>query len=523
MLRELLASFDIDTSKAQASLKGVNAKMNEAKSALGALAEFYGGKKIAEGFKEFVAGQIEAGSRVNDLSEKLGVGVEELQQFQFAAKLVGVEGEGAAAAIGFLSKNMGLAIEGNKEAVETFTKLGVDIKDAGGNVRELGDVIPDLADAFEGMGSSQERTAAAMKIFGKQGAALIPLLKDGSKGLREMYEEFDRLGGGMSEDFVHDADKAGDEIDKLKFAFNGWKSQLAHAILPLVAQTATRMAGLVGTFRKVTKETDLAKYAMTAMGAASAAASLKSAVGISKLLGIVPKDASFWKSALGLGEIGLVIAGVALLFLVFEDLFQLITGGQSLTGELMTEFFGAEQAAFFADQLRGAWEFIKQTLSDLKPDLNSISDTFAQLGTEALPIMVGVFADLVRLIAAGVVQTTAFLSALVQLPAAIKALDFSGIKKVFDRADDKTFGQGGLLTKSSTLDALDKAGSKPFVATEDGGPGIGRGAAPGTVNANTSITNNIHGVPDAKAAGAAAQQGTAQGMAEAIAAVAVGG
>ena len=208
MLRELLASFNVDTGQAVQSLKHLDVGIARAKQTLGALAEAFIGSAIVHGLGEFIEGQIEAGSRVNDLSEKLGVGTEELQKFQLAAGLAGVNSESAAQALGFLNKNMGAALEGNKEAVETFAKMGVALKDGSGKVRELGDVIPEIADSFEKLESNQERTALAMKIFGKSGAALIPLLKEGSAKLVEMNRRFEELGGGMTEEFVKAADEA---------------------------------------------------------------------------------------------------------------------------------------------------------------------------------------------------------------------------------------------------------------------------------------------------------------------------
>jgi hypothetical protein len=43
-----------------------------------------------------------------------------------------VSSEGAANGLKFLNKNMGLAVEGNQEAVDTFRMLGVSLKDGQG-------------------------------------------------------------------------------------------------------------------------------------------------------------------------------------------------------------------------------------------------------------------------------------------------------------------------------------------------------------------------------------------------------
>lgn len=525
MLRELIASFDVDTGRASSSLKSLDGTINAVKERLGGLLEAFAGAALVKGLAEFVGHQIELGSQLNDMSERLGVSTDELQKFQFAAGLSGVSAEAAAKSLQFLNKNMGEAIGGNAEAAKTFASLDIAMKDSGGNVRELGDVIPEIADSFGKLGSDQERTAMAMKIFGKSGAALIPLLKGGSKGLEELNDQFVLLGGGMSKEFTVAADEAGDEIDKLKFGFNGLKSKLAFAILPTVTLVAKKLQEWVIVLHKVFIQTNLAKEAWVAFGIAGAAAMVRMSVGLARMLGVLPKGGSFWKTVLGMGEILLVIAAVAILALIFEDLFTMMNGGESVIGDLMVKFFGAEQAALFTAQLNDAWRVVKETLTQVGPDLAGIATTFIALGKDSLPLVLGIFVDLVRLITAGVVQTVAFVTALSQLPAALKNLDFSAIKNTFAKADATTFGQGGLLTSSATLTAANQMAaaadsSVKLPKLRDSSYGA-NGPGPANVNAQTTI--NINGVPDAKAAGAAAAAGTKDGLTDALAAVHGGG
>lgn len=526
MLRELLATFDVDTAKAAAKVKDLDGKIEGAKNMLGALASAFIGSALVHGLKEFVGHQIEAGSRINDLSEKLGVGTDELQQFQFAAGLTGVASESAAKGLQFLNKNMGEALDGNKEAVETFKKLDVALKGADGQVRELGDVIPEIADAFEKMGSDQERTATAMKVFGKAGADLLPLLKGGAKGVAEFNAEFERLGGGMRKDFIEAADKAGDEIDKLKFALNGWKSQLVFAILPALTRGVTHLQTWVGGLRKVTNETRLAQYVMAAFGVGAAAAGFKAASGFAEMMGILPKDASFWKKILGLGEIALVVAGVALLALAFEDLFTFVTGGQSLIGDLVNEFLGMHEAQQITDQLAATWEYLNGIFAQDFRELKPIADIMWSLGKEIVPYAVASFLDLLRVVV-GLVTAAA---TLVKILGQISQLDFSGAGKTLEAAGKTLFGEKGLLSTSSVGNLAIKTAAKanaPVDVTETVRTGRYGAAGDTTVNVENNVTNKITGVKDAAGAGEAAKSGTKDALgsvlADALGAVGTGG
>lgn len=510
-LRVLTAMFDIDTGKAVTGLKQLDAGISSAKGALTTLASSVIGAFSIGAFKHFITDQIELGSKINDTAEKLGVGTDELQQFQYAAKLVGVEAEGAGAGLNFLNKNMGAALEGNKEAVETFAKLKVSLKDGQGNVRELGDVIPELADAFEGMGSAQERTAMAMKIFGKQGAALIPLLKEGSGGLREMYDEFQALGGGMQDDFIKQADKAGDEIDKLKFAMTGLKSRIAVAVLPSVIDFTKKLQSVAVYAIKLTKETNIVKEGLALLGAVGAVAGLKAALGWAKFFGIFPKgNAGILKTLASMGYIGLIIAAVAALALIFEDLFVGISGGNSIIRKWLNETLGVEDTNALFAQLGQIVDQIKGSFANMSPAVASLVKMFA--GIVVSPYFVATIEFIVRLLGSMV----ALLVAAARAAGNIVTGDFKGAGKAVDEGGDAVFGKNGFFGENAF---------KPYAPAA---PTVG---APGGAPSNVQIDNNAKTIINVNGAGdpaevgsrvASFQRDTQNENAAALAALAVG-
>ncbi len=503
MLRELLASFNIDTAQATAAMSKIDVALEKTSSTLGALASAFVGSAIVHGMSEFISHQIEAGSRVNDLSERLGVGVEELQSFQFAAGLAGVGSEEAAKGLQFLNKNIGEAIGGNKEAVETFAKLGIELKDAHGGVRETGDILPEVADKFAELGSDAERTALAMKIFGKAGAGLIPLLKHGAEGLTEMQAEFERLGGGMSKEFVAAADEAGDEIDKLKFGLNNFKSQIAFAILPLITRGAQKFQDLTVRLIRLNKETHLAKASWVVFGAASSAASAKAAVGFAKLLGVVPKDAGFWKTVLGLGEIVLVAALVALVALAFEDLFTLLTGGDSVIGDVIDGLFGVGASKQFVVDVKKAFAELHETVDAFKPLLDELSGSFGGMwpyimfGIKSVAkFMVGSLAFSLRL-ALQIIK-----SAISQMGVLIDGVGGIATAAGEMLGNDTLKNAGASLTKTGALVGLANKGTVPESQVFGG-----ERPMPPDFNQKNEINVNVQGGKDPAATGKAVETG----------------
>lgn len=513
-LKEVLAKFEVDTGGANKNLDALDKKITSVTQTLGALTEAFVGSALVHGLAEFVSSQIEAGSVINDLSEKLGVGTDDLQAFQFATGLAGVSAESAGKALQFLNRNVGEALDGNAGAAEAFAKLGLSLKDSNGDVREAGDLIPDIADAFAGMGSDAERTAAAMKIFGKSGADLLPFLKGGSEGAKEMLAEFNRLGGGMSKGFIQAADAAGDEVDKVKFAFNGWKSQIVFAILPAVTRVSKWMQEAIGTLRRVTKETNLAKGAWVFFGAGAAAASAKAAGGFAKFLGVIPKDASFWKTVLGLGEIGLVIAAVALLYLAFDDLYTFLSGGDSIIGDVIEGLFGVGASEEVIREVNAAIDEMQAAFNSLEPIVTFFGGLLSDIWKKATPfigayfkLLLGSFANSIKLSAELVQFLMQKLSTSMQSFGRFSThlgtlLDTMGVSE-----GKKLLELGGALSSSGLMMEQASTALPPGTITVPrpiGPPTAGTG----TVNQTNNVTNNITGVKDAKAAGDAAGMGT---------------
>lgn len=408
-LRELLASFNVDASQAVAGLKGLDQRISGAAGKLGAFTDAVIGTISGGALASFIQGAIDAGSAVNDMSEKLGIGTDELQQFQFATGLFGVGSEEAGRSLQFLNKNIGEALANNAEAVKSFKDLDVAIKNPDGTVRELGDVIPEVADAFAKMGSDQERTEKAMKLFGKSGAELIPLLKGGSEGLEQMRREFVELGGGMSKDFIAQADKTGDELDKLKFGVNNVKMALAGALLPYVQRAIAVGQDWVKRIIKMTRETNILRYATAVFGALVAASVGKAGAGFAKMFGLFPSGKTGIVGILrSMGGFGLVIGLVVGLALVLEDLFTAVTDGDSEIVALVEHYLGLNEANGLVSELKSAWEAVQQAVKPLEPLLDSVGQYISKIAADYGPKVLQVFVDIVKTIAMAITKVADF-------------------------------------------------------------------------------------------------------------------
>ena len=172
--------------------------------AAGAVKAFIGAFAVQQA-GQFLKGLIDQADALGDLSQKTGVAVEDLTGFQAAAERAGLPMEGLTSGLKKLSLGLIEAKTGNKDMIGAFQGLGVAFKDATGNARPVGSVMKDISDKFANLKDGPEKAAIAVKLFGKSGADLIPMLNEGSESLT-------RFGVKISSDFAARADQFNDTL-----------------------------------------------------------------------------------------------------------------------------------------------------------------------------------------------------------------------------------------------------------------------------------------------------------------------
>lgn len=182
---------------------------------------------------------INYGDELGKTADRVGVGVEALAGLQHGAELSGASADDLNAALKGLGKVMyESAKDPAADTSKTFRKLGVDIKDAGGNLRDTDDVFRDIGDAFSNMSNGAEKSAIAMKLMEESGSLLIPLLNEGSAGLDAMAQEARELGIVWSEEDTAAAAEFNDALKRLKTTFDGFVSTAVKAYLPVFVDIA---------------------------------------------------------------------------------------------------------------------------------------------------------------------------------------------------------------------------------------------------------------------------------------------
>ncbi len=384
-LRELLALFSVELDPE--GVKKAEEKIDSLTNRLKALGEIVSEVLVLKKIGAFFGDMIEAGARVNDLSQRLGIGAQAMQRFQFAAGLVGADAEGAARSLGMLNRQIGQAEMGKRDAVQAFAAIGISISDLKG--KKVDEVLGQVAEGIAKIPEEGERAAIAMKLFGRNGQILLPLLQQGKKGIDEAAKAFREMGGGMSDQFVADAKKAQVELLKLKLGFTNLKSELAEAAMPTIMLLLGLLKEAVHVFHDVAQQTDFLRHSFEIAAVVGVLKLVQSLGKLAKAFGLLKP--SIWETLAAFGEFLIPIAIIGALVLLVDDLWTAMEGGQSVIGDVLTSLLGIQGKGEFIEELNQAFSDLKDLLSDLKPILNSLF----QATLYAIPLVVEGFLGII--------------------------------------------------------------------------------------------------------------------------------
>ncbi len=168
---------------------------------------------------------------LNDLSARTGINVEALQGYSLAAKLAGVDTEQFGTAVQRLAVNIGKATPG--DALDKALK-GINLSLAELRALSPEQQFSEIGQAISQLPTAADRAAAAVAIFGKQGAALAPLFREGAASIEELQARAERLGIIISETQVNNVADMNDAFDLVAATINGIVGQVIGNLAPAV-------------------------------------------------------------------------------------------------------------------------------------------------------------------------------------------------------------------------------------------------------------------------------------------------
>ena len=232
------------TKRMSGQFKTLNSSIARASSTLGKFGSAFGvglGAGALAGIPTAINSAIDAGASLIDVSQKVGLTTDKLQELRFAGAQVGLTANTLDMAMQRFSRRIGEAANGTGELKDTLKALNISVRDASGSVRPLDAILDDLANAIQNAGSEQEQLGIAFKAFDSEGAAFVNALSNGSAGLKELTDAAREAGAVIDSDAVAAAKRLDDQWTALS---ETWATRLKSSLIGFARQISG-MAGVL--------------------------------------------------------------------------------------------------------------------------------------------------------------------------------------------------------------------------------------------------------------------------------------
>ena len=177
-----------------------------------------------------------------------GIATDKLQEYMYAAELVDVSTDTLTKSMAKQIKSMKAVQDGTKLSVEAYEKLGVQVTNTDGSLRDSDTVYWEVIDALGKVENETERNALAMQILGKSAQELNPLIEAGAERMTELGQQAHAAGYVVSDEMLSAYGALDDQLQYLNVGATAAKNALGTVLLPVLTDLATEGNALLGEF-----------------------------------------------------------------------------------------------------------------------------------------------------------------------------------------------------------------------------------------------------------------------------------
>jgi hypothetical protein len=175
-------------------------------------------------------------------ADAIGIGTDALQELRAVAVSAGVSQGGLDKALEQLSKRLGEAEQGTGTAVKALEAMGLTAQELTGI--PLDQALGVIAGRFAKLQDATDRTAVSTQLFGREGVAMVNVLKGGASELEKARKRFRDLGVVIDEELIRNAEEMQDRFDAASTVIGAQFSTVLGRLAPLLVRAAENAASL---------------------------------------------------------------------------------------------------------------------------------------------------------------------------------------------------------------------------------------------------------------------------------------
>ena len=190
---------------------------------------------------------------IGKTADKMGLTTDALQELRTIAESAGMAQSSLDSSLERLNKRLGEAALGTGAAAKALKDMGLEASDLA--TMGLDKALSVIADKIAGIAEPTERAARAAALFGREGVAMVNLLREGSAGMEAMRQEARDLGIVIDESLIRGAEDAQTKLDLMSRVISAQLNSALVELAPLLVGGATAIAdfarGLVAAIEAV--------------------------------------------------------------------------------------------------------------------------------------------------------------------------------------------------------------------------------------------------------------------------------
>jgi hypothetical protein len=314
---------------------------------------------------------------LGDMAKNTETSVAFIQELGYAASQMGSSTEAARASVQGLSRVMGEAANGVGRGAKMFQKFGISVKNADGSMRDLGDVIGQIQGKMQHMNAQQQTAFLSRLGIDASMRQVLSMTSDEFGKLIDQAREW----GVNSEEQADAASTINNRFKDLRFGLNQFRTMIGLALIPT-------MDRLIGGFKEwfsvnrvlvqdgLMRLFSVAGYVIQVISnfVSFVDQLVKGTIGWKNAILLLAAAWVIWNRAMFLSPVTWIIAAIAGLLLLIDDLMTYMKGGDAVFGEFWGPFVAGVQLAW--DAIKGFWEEVQPILSQFGAVLAALADEF---------------------------------------------------------------------------------------------------------------------------------------------------
>lgn len=218
----------------QKSLGGLGGRAAELTKILGGLPgplSALGGALSVAGIAAAVKSTADYADGLGKLAQVAGVTTQAMSELAYAGSLSNASNEEVAKALQKIGAD---ATAGGKK----LSEFGIEVRNIDGSLKSSDQLLREFADRLAALPTPSERSSAAIKLLGEEGAKLVPLLSGGSRGLKDMADEAQRFGKVVTDDAAKAAAEFNDNLTRIAAAADLATKRIGNLLIPALGGAA---------------------------------------------------------------------------------------------------------------------------------------------------------------------------------------------------------------------------------------------------------------------------------------------